>query len=356
MRIDAIDIIKGISIIMIVNVHLLSGQFFLIGDTYHVIAFFFTAGLVHGCTEKWKRKSLLSFVRGRLKQLGHPYLMLSLCYIIMHLVINVVRGDTLINIVIKDSFLKTVSLRGIGTLWFLPVLFFGEIVFFAAKRRNIHSGIIALFGGMLVFFTSLLNYLGLFERLNSIRLSTLSLSIPIIIVLSSLIASGFIALGHFSLKYLINLFQDQYFSSRKRITWLFAVCLISFIIDYSLIKHYSGDLHKLDIINPIVYIICSIAGLAFVTSLALIIKRTSKLLGNMFIYLGKNSLIIMTTHTEYYINTIANVIILSMVSMMGFTIPSRILSGTALLLIMLFEVGIVYIVNHTRLKRVFISK
>jgi len=54
MRLSVIDIIKGISIIMIVNVHLISGPYFSIGGTFHVIAFFFTAGLLHGVKEPWK--------------------------------------------------------------------------------------------------------------------------------------------------------------------------------------------------------------------------------------------------------------------------------------------------------------
>lgn len=341
---------------MIVNVHIISGQFFPIGRTYHVITFFFTAGLVHGCTERWKQKSLVSFAKSRLRQLGHPYCILSLCYILMHMAINMIRGDSLINIVIKDSFLKTITFRGIGTLWFFPVLFIGEIVFYAAKRKNIQSSIIVLVGVLVVVITSYLNKYKAFNSLDNIKLSTIALSSPLKIIISSLIASGFIALGHWLYRHVNILFQDSFFASSKKLICLFAVCIISFIVDYSLIGLYYGELHKLDIIDPVVYIVCSLAGLTFVTSLALIIKRTSKLLSSLMIYLGENSLIIMTTHTEYYINSIANLIIVSAISVFGITVSSKIISGIALIIIMLFEVGIVFIVNHSILKKIFIAK
>ena len=82
MRSEIIDIIKGISIIMIVNVHLLSGQFFLIGSTYHVIAFFFVAGLVHGMKHQWDSKSITTFSKEKVRRLGYPYMTLSFCFII----------------------------------------------------------------------------------------------------------------------------------------------------------------------------------------------------------------------------------------------------------------------------------
>ena len=355
-RLDVIDIIKGIAIIMIVNVHLISGQFFPIGRTYHVIAFFFTAGLLHGITEKWNRQSLASFAKSRLKQLGHPYVLLSLCYILMHMVINIVRKDALVNIVVIGSFFKTITLRGIGTLWFLPVLFLGEIIFYGAKRRNIHSLLIVLLGVLAVFMSSYMNNKDILALLDSIKFTTLSLGDPIKVIISSLIASGFVAFGHLIYKPISQIFQESYFRSFKKLFILIAVCVASFVVDFVLIGYYYGDLHKIDIVNPIIYISCSLAGLTFVTSLALIIKRFSRIITNWMCYLGRNSLIIMTTHTEYYINSIANVIIVSMISMMGLTMPSRVISGFALLLIMLFEIGIIYIVNHSVLKRIFIAK
>lgn len=356
MRVDVIDIIKGISIIMIVNVHLLSGQFFPIGCTYHVIAFFFTAGLVNGMTEKWKQKTLRSFAKRRIKQLGHPYLFLSLCYILMHMALNILRGNSFINYVITDSFLKTISFRGIGTLWFLPVLFLGEFVFWGAKRKNLHSLFLVFIGVGMIFLTSYLNNLGLLDSMDSLRFSAVSLGTPIRIVLTSVIASSIIALGDLIYRFIPLIFQDSYFESKKRFVCLVFFCVISFIIDYLLIGLYQGDLHKLDINNPVVYIICSVAGLSFVTSLSLIIKRISGSLTRLLKYLGRNSLIIMTTHAEYYINSIANIIIVSLISLFGITMPTRIVSGIALLVILLFEIGIVYIVNHSFIRRVFFAK
>ena len=88
MRSPVIDTIKAISIIMIVNVHLLSGQFFLIGETYHVIAFFFTAGIVLGINRKWERISTKDYLKNRSKKLLYPYFCLSLCYILSRIILD----------------------------------------------------------------------------------------------------------------------------------------------------------------------------------------------------------------------------------------------------------------------------
>ena len=146
MRLDVVDIIKGISIIMIVNVHLISGLFFPCGGTFLVIAFFLTAGIVSGLKESWNEMSIGEFFMSRLVRLMYPYLTLSVCYICFHICLNIIRGDNLINGVIVDSTLKTVTLQGVGTLWFLPVLFLGEIIFFTAKRCKVPDSIIGLGG------------------------------------------------------------------------------------------------------------------------------------------------------------------------------------------------------------------
>lgn len=355
MRIDIIDIIKGISIIMIVNVHLLSGHFFLTGSTYHVIAFFFASGLVHGMTEKWKRIDVIPFVQEKLKRLAYPFFTLSVCYILMHMLINVIRGDKVFNVVIVDAFQKTISLQGIGTLWFLPVLFFAEIIFFLIKKIRINDSFILSVGFIVIFISSALYNIGLNDYCLYYSESNW---LPVLfglykLLLSSLIAIFFMDLGYSIMKYKKPIFLLDNVKKRKSFIMSAIICLFSLIVNIYYIKYYQGDLHKLDIDSPVIYILCSLLGIAFVCSLSFIIQSKSSKISKILSFFGKNSLIIMTTHTEYYINSIVYIAILSFTSLFSYSLSNLVVSGLSIVLIMLIEIPIIYLVNHTFLKRIY---
>lgn len=343
---------------MIVNVHLLSGQFFPIGSTYHVIAFFFTAGLVHGFTEKCKNKSIITFAKDRSRKLGHPFLVLSACYILMHMTINFIRGEVILNDVIIVSLLETVTLKGIGTLWFLPVLYLGEIIFFSLKKKNVSDWLVISIGVLAIFISSYLNKKFMFgsQSQGDISVYTVFIRTPITLILSSLIASAIIDLGYLLYFRFSWIFNVDNYKTKENLYYLLIVCISSFAIDFLLVEYYRGDLHKLDIGNPYVYIICSLTGLVFVSTLSLIISCISRPVAKFMRYLGKNSLIIMTTHSEYYINSIAFLSISFLISTLDVSITSKAISGFSVLLIMIIEIGVIRIVNHSFLRYIYSTK
>lgn len=355
MRVNTIDIIKGIAIIMIVNVHLIRGPFFSMGCTFHVIAFFFASGLIHGITEKWNTISVWTFAKQKAKRLLYPFLTLSLCYMILHVVINILRGDAIINEVIKDSVIKTVTLRGIGTLWFLPVLFCAEIIFFVVKKYKMPSLVIIIIGLAMIFLSSYLNYQGVcgLQWYGDNSLYGIVVNNPLTLVLSSIIATMYISIGYLTYKNFYHLLVPTKWRTVD-IFYTIILCLASLFIDIIFLNHYSGDLHKLNIGQPIYYLICSISGLLFVSSLSLIIECCFRRLSSLLQFFGKNSLIIMTTHAEYYINSIAFLVLSSIFNMFGFTIGDKILSGLSLCMIMLIEIVVVCIINNSFLKYIYL--
>ena len=354
-RLDIIDIIKGIAIIMIVNVHLISGPFFSIGETFHVIAFFFTAGMVHALSEKWERISFAQFFKQRSIRLLYPYLTLSFCYIALHLLLNLIRGDVVFNEVILDALIKTVTLKGIGTLWFLPILFIGELIFFCAKKKKIKDFIIILIGFLAIWLSSLLNYKGVcgvnWYGVHSIY--GLLINNPVSILMAGIIAALFIDIGFILVNKFSPLFKTGLLSKRSFLI-VIVICIASVLIDFICIKHYAGDLHKLNIGNPIIYILCSISGISFVFCLSLLISHLSGIVPSTFKFWGKGSLIIMTTHTEYYINSVVYLAVSSLLLALNINMGDKLLSGVSLVIIMLVESGIVYIVNNTFLRYLYI--
>ena len=355
MRSSIIDIIKGISIIMIVNVHLLSGNCFAIGCTFHVIAFFFTAGLVHAMKSKWNSISFRSFTSAQLKRLGYPFLTLHVCYLVVHIAVNLFRGESLLNETIITVTLKAMSLQGVGTLWFLPVLFFGECFFFFFKRRKINDIVPLILGVLSVFVSSYLNSKGFKQLQDYCGFNFLFIVVKNIIVLSlsSIVASSIIALGsHLLMKY-PSLFAEKKHISNRLFFIVCIICIISLIVNYTLIRAYRGDLHKLDIGNPFIYIICSMAGLSFVTSLAYIINNRIKALSRLLIYYGRNSLIVMTTHTEYHLNTIVHIFVTTGLIRIGLSLGSECISCLSLILIMILEVGVIFLVKCSWLQYLY---
>ena len=354
MRFDVVDIIKGIAIIMIVNVHLISGPFFSVGETFHVVAFFFASGVIHAEKEKWQVLSVGQFFRERAARLLYPYFALSCCYICFHLFLNAIRGDQFFNSVITDSLIKTAVLKGIGTLWFLPVLFLGEILFFIAKKYRFSDFVILLIGLGIVAVSSYLNSQGIcgVQWYGNYSFYGLILNNPVTLLLSSLIASFFIELGFVCYKTFPGLFLNES-HSLKFYLLVALVCVLSLITDFLCLGNYRGDLHKLDIGNPCFYLLCSVSGILFVCTLSVLIARFCKHLSSLFKFLGKNSLIVMTTHTEYYVNSIAFLAVSSFVSALGVSISNKMLSGISLFVILLLETGIVFIVNRSFLKYLY---
>ena len=354
-RLDIIDIIKGIAIIMIVNVHLISGPFFTIGETFHVIAFFFTSGMVHALNEKWEKSSFGQFVKQRSTRLLYPYLMLSICYIAFHLILNLIRGEAVFNEVIVDALVKTVTLKGIGTLWFLPILFIGELLFFYAKQRKIKDRIIILAGFLTICLSSLLNYKGVcgVHWYGDHSVYGLLINNPVSILLAGMIVTLFIDTGYLLVNKYELLFRTG-LENKKSFLIVTIICIVSFLIDFICIKYYVGDLHKLNIGDPLIYILCSVSGLTFICCLSLLISRLSGFVSSTFKFWGKGSLIIMTTHTEYYINSVVYLVVTNLLLALNINMGDKMLSGISLIIIMLLESGIVYIVNNTFLRNLYI--
>lgn len=144
-RYSYLDCIKGLSILCITFLHFEKGVMpswlnSWIG-LFMITTFYFTAGWVFGLKGKIDEPKVL--FKKRIKQLGIPYLWFTaviLCFEIIWWALGMMESET----ILRDIY-KTITLRGIGTLWFLPVLFFGEYLFcriLSSKRPILVGSII----------------------------------------------------------------------------------------------------------------------------------------------------------------------------------------------------------------------
>lgn len=136
-RLQYIDALKGVAILCICLIHFEDGVFpnwlYTWIGSFMIYAFYFTSGWVYALKpQQWDVRKTF---KKRLKQLGAPYLWFSGLLLIVTGIWVAVGHMPLINLP-KELF-KTICLRGIGTLWFLPALGFGEVIFcFLMSRKN----------------------------------------------------------------------------------------------------------------------------------------------------------------------------------------------------------------------------
>lgn len=128
-RNNAIDAVKGVCILCITLLHFENGFFsprfnWWIG-LFMVPGFYFISGYLFA--QKNTLPLPVEFAKKRLIQLGWPYF----CFVLLALffeLLCVLCGYLPIKVLFRDGY-KALVLHGIGPLWFLPVLFFGELLF-----------------------------------------------------------------------------------------------------------------------------------------------------------------------------------------------------------------------------------
>lgn len=128
MRERYIDIVKGLCILCITLLHYahnsFSSEFNVFVGSFMITAFYVTSGWVSAIRPS--QRSLKELIKKRWKQLGIPYLWWTAIILVFDFIL---LGFGYYDLqYIGAEIYKTITLRGIGTLWFLPALFGGEII------------------------------------------------------------------------------------------------------------------------------------------------------------------------------------------------------------------------------------
>lgn len=131
-----IDVVKGLSILCITLLHYEIGIFpsclnVFIGS-FMITAFYVASGWVSAMYPS--QRTIKDLIKKRWKQLGIPYLWWTAIILVFDFILFVFGYyDTYF---IGREIYKTITLRGIGTLWFLPALFGGEIIWYWLKMQS----------------------------------------------------------------------------------------------------------------------------------------------------------------------------------------------------------------------------
>lgn len=281
-RLEWIDVLKGIGILCIMLLHYENGIFpkwldYLIGS-FMITIFYVISGYIHA----HKLPIPISiFIKKRFRQLMIPYFWFSLLIIIFDFILFCFNERSIIQIA-QDAY-YTVVFRGIGTLWFLPVLFVGETVFVVLRSRKrliVYTAPMAV--AILIFYAWEENV----SLLNFDMITNACIKAPLLTIVRIINSVTTILCIYWLEGALGNSFR---YSNISSFTYGFLMLLIGCICELMFQFPFQIDWIRT--------IFCHIA-IPYGILLQIYALRKSRLL-SPFAYFGKNSLIVMLTHFSF---------------------------------------------------------
>lgn len=341
-RIEWIDVAKGITLLFIINTHFPNkSMLFPWGYAFHVIAFFVLSGYLMGI------KNEVSYSPGEMllrkwKAIGYPYVMLSVAESIYLFIYWLFHGQIAVSFTVLNIELSICGF-GVGTLWFLSSLFFGELLVYLFLKKfpkpisGILIGIVALLGLILAKY---MTELGLTDSTRNVPVKMALIGYFPLFLIRTMIAAGAIYIGYLWQK----VSKIQFLSDKK---WVLAVFAIGFVLIYAkwigpALSH--NNLKYASINKPLFYVFGTLFGTAAVVLFSYCIECVPYLSKGLQ-WIGTHSLIIMTTHYDFKIVQI----VYDCLNRLGLHYNQhKILFGLSMFAVILpIEVLLVYIIEHT---------
>lgn len=304
-RLTYLDVAKGIGILLVVIGHVYAfnrqivDRFFVIWlYSFHMPLFFIISGMLIAYKDE---KDIWKFVKKRIKGILIPYVFFSIFSIIVFAIVNDFNREVFV-----QNVKATICGVGIDTLWFLPALFFGEVIFFVLRNLLKNKYVICIISAIIY---TLGNFMMKDYGLICLFLGRIC------------IAVGFIMIGN----YTMNLIR------KRNMPWygLIVIAILSVIL-----SKINGlvDLNNLVFNNHILYLINSLIG-------TYLILEISKLIDiDEITYWGRNTLIVMATHL--------NIIYILFNKILGIYSFGYVTGMIVFVLLLAVERIIIYVVNR----------
>lgn len=278
-RLRYLDQAKGLGILCIVFLHyeqgVISGELNTFIGSFMITIFYIVAGWVMAMKDS--KMSTKELAKRRLRSLGLPYLYWTGIILLFDCLLWVFGYyDTYF--IARETY-KSIMLRGIGTLWFLPALFFGEIGWNWLRKRKWIWWIVSL-----IIITIYHYYYGQFFAIHSTSTWKI-IQAPFYTISNALSAIFHVAVGYFAYKILNNKIESKFS------TVLIGLLLI--VVGYITANylHFIIGIKAASLFWS--YFAPNLGPLGFLY-LFIGIEHTPVL--NYFDYWGRNSLSLMVTH------------------------------------------------------------
>ena len=266
---------------------------------FHMPLFFIVSGMLIAYKEEQSASFKDIFYR-KLKSIIIPYLCFSICYTVID-ILSVYFNQISLND-LKINLICTGSFAGSGPLWFLPTLFICEMIFHVLlKKAGLRSGI------MISLIISLTGYViwRFFEPFYTA--SKLDLTKYFLLNFAFIIIRSMICLVFLSLSYVLFklVSTDDNILSNRSVQAISGIALLASCAVLSA-SNTNIDIHNMDYGNIVLFLLNAFCGSVGLILLCRSLPEIRVL--NIIRFWGKNSLIIMATHLNFYILFLGNVI------------------------------------------------
>ncbi|MBQ2320887.1 MAG: acyltransferase family protein [Lachnospiraceae bacterium] len=300
-RIAYVDAAKGLSILMIAMGHItkISNPLDMWMSSFKVSIFYIISGYLMAYSGSITSRNFKEFIQKLLKSLVVPYVSFSIIGIIFKTGCVFLKHKPAIQV--HDTFMEylydSIFLKGINSMWFLPTIFLGEIIFFwiirSPKVIKAVYAVLGLFG--ITFGNKIFDLVGGIESLQAHPDTADN-----ILRLASAVSKGIMAAWFIGAGYLIYFYyrkiSDVYVKTGIGVSFTVINIILSQI-------NSSVDIILLDEGKyPPLFYVCGIVGSVGAIALLDVISGFREL--TFLDYWGKNSLIVMCTHTVLGFRTI----------------------------------------------------
>ena len=308
-RLDYLDMVKGIGILLVVIGHMqdISTGLRVWISSFHMPLFFIVSGILMAVKNE-PDKNIKESIYKKFKGIIIPYLWFSLSYFVIDIGNVTVIGNIDKRTFIVDT-ISSLTFYGMSVLWFLPALFLASIFFIMiAKMCNIYlvklkSELIIVVSFIISIIIAILAYViklqvaKLYDN-NADSLLITSLINIIYIFLRALISMSFVAFGYCIRRIYEKLISiDAKYKIIDNRIFCLVVGMILLAINIVLgMKNECVDLHNM-LLNNVPLYYCA----AFSGTLAMINICKALPVVKLVTYYGRNSIIVMACHINYYI-------------------------------------------------------
>ncbi len=314
-RLDYLDMTKGLGMILVLIGHLQGDSIFTFSPyiqplcafifSFHMPMFFIVSGILLAIKND-EIRPFADVAKSRFRGIMIPYLWFSFFYLLV-VIWALIRGE----IAPQTLYLNiwyVLSCYGMNVLWFLPALYFGELLFIFIRRRIRDDApfiaIVVLSNAVVylaAYFVGIAKYpTPFYERVHDL----------IIVILRPVLVCGFISIGYYVHKFfrkgtrLGDFFAKPQVDEKGRVAvryqmayivlglMLFGVCLALFKINNGI------DFRSLAFRNVFFFFVCALSG-----SYGMIVLCKGLPRVGLFCYWGIGSLIFMVTHNSQTVLT-----------------------------------------------------
>ena len=316
-RLDYLDMTKGLGMILVLIGHLQGDSIFTFSPyihplcvfifSFHMPMFFIVSGILRAIKND-EVKSFKDIAKNRFKGIMIPYYWFSFFYLIF-VVAALIKGEIAVQTLLLNIW-YVLSCYGMNVLWFLPALYFGELLFIYMRRKlrnDTHFIAVLVLSNAIVYL--LAYFLGMIEYRTAFAERMHDLAT---VILRPVLVCGFIAIGYYVHRLLSagtklgDFFSRPETDEKGRISakyrlayivlglMLFAVCFAFFRINNGI------DFRSLAFRNVFFFFLCALSGSYGMISICKGLPTVP-----LFCFWGVGSLIFMATHNSQTVLTFA---------------------------------------------------